>query len=85
MMMMMMNTALAAFASHRGAFGPCTPTPELILARKKAWAPDHFCGSPFLTPYKQFSREIGRVPDSTLRGSVGAYSRRSTASTDPIR
>ena len=61
-MMMMMITALAAFASHRGAFDPCTPTPELILARRKAWAPSHYCGSPFLTPCKKFSRELGGYP-----------------------
>ena len=62
MMMMMMITALAAFASHRGAFDPCTPTPELILAERKAWAPSHYCGSPFLTPCKKFSRELGGYP-----------------------
>ena len=62
---MMMISALAASASHRGAFYQCAPSPELMLARRKTWAPNRHpgitlvldCGSRFPTPCKQFSRE----------------------------
>ena len=84
MMMMMMITALAASASHRGAFDPCTPTPELILAERKAWAPSHYCGSPFLTPCKKFSRELGGYPIQSCGDPWGPIVA-TTASKDPIR